>query len=141
MGEPKQIIRRFYEAIQAAQFDQAMALCDPEIAVRNPVAEYRGQTPFRAYWMADIEAFPDRRYEVVRLIEEERTVVAEVVMTGTHTGPLHLPGRLIPPTNKAVRFGVAVFFEVEAGKIVGTQAQFDRLAFLEQLGLWPPRQP
>jgi len=138
VAEPKETVRRFYGLIEARQIDAAVALCDPDIAVRNPVGEFRGATPFRAYWTGDLDAFPDRRYEVVRLVEDGGTVVAEVVMTGTQTGALRLPGRVIPPTRKRVRLEVTAVFEVEAGRIVATRAQFDRLGFLEQLGLWPP---
>ncbi|GAC1702997.1 MAG: hypothetical protein NVS9B6_19680 [Candidatus Limnocylindrales bacterium] len=138
MAEPKETVRRFYEAIQAQQIDAAMALCDPDIAVRNPVGEFRGAAPFRAYWMGDIDAFPDRRYDVVHLMEDGGTVVAEVTMTGTHTGALRVPGRVIPPTGRHAQLAVTAVFDVEAGKIVATRAQFDRLGFLEQLGLWPP---
>lgn len=138
MAEPKAIVQQFYDAIQTERIDAAIALCDPDLVVRNPVGEFRGAAPFRAYWMGDLEAFPDRRYEVTRLTEEGSTVVAEVVMIATHTGPLRVPGRVIPPTGRSVRFEVFAVFEVEAGKIVATRAQFDRLGFLEQLGLWPP---
>lgn len=137
MGEPKDLVRRFYDAIQAERVDMAMALCDPDIAVRNPVVEFRGREPFGAYWRGDAEAFSDRRYEVVRLIEEGGTVAVEVVFTGTHTGPLRAPNVTLPATGKPVRFEVVGFFEVEAGRIVSSRGLFDRLGFLEQLGLAP----
>ena len=81
-------------------------------------------------------AFPDYRDEVVGMVAEGDQVAAQIIFSGTHTGVFEYDG-MGPwaPTGRAVRLFEFFVYRVLNGKIVETSAVWDRLAFLQQLGI------
>ena len=63
----------------------------------------------------------------------------EVVMSGTHTGPLATPtGGEVPPTNKRIEVKGAAFVRLNgSGEIVEERRYYDVGTLLRQLGLMP----
>ena len=86
-------------------------------------------------------SMPDFRYRLIRIASEGDFVAAELVGTGTSTGPTKLPGRdPIPPTGRHVEFAMAGFFRVTPeGKIAEERYYYyyyyyyDRLDLMQQL--------
>jgi hypothetical protein len=68
-------------------------------------------------------------------VESDRTLAFEWRATGTFTAPLAMPGGEVPPNGKAIDLPGAEFWRVEGGLIVVHHLYFDRLEFLQQLGL------
>ena len=85
-------------------------------------------------------SMPDFAHRLIRIASEGDYVAAELVGTGTSTGPANLPERdPIPPTGRHVEFAMAGFFRVTPkGKIAEERCYYDRLDLLQQLN--PPAQ-
>lgn len=64
-------------------------------------------------------------------------VSAELVFSGTNTGPLVLPdGTAVPPTGRVVRFPLRMFNRVDTdGKIVEEHRYYDPASIIQQLEL------
>jgi len=78
-------------------------------------------------------AFPDLEVEVVSLFTSGDRAVAELVRTGTHTGPLRGPEMEIPPTGRTARMPEAILFRVRDGRVSELRAYVDRLHVLQEL--------
>ena len=65
------------------------------------------------------------------------TVLVEFWLTGTHLGPLRVPGRTIEPTGRSFRVRMAATFEFAPGsdKIVCERPYYDQGAVLRALDL------
>lgn len=98
---------------------------------------FDGEAAVRAYFAASRTPFPDQGNEVIAISHADNTVLVEFWLTGTHTGPLTLGGRTIPPTGKSFRMRMAASFEFEPGtdKIVCERPYFDQSAVLRELGI------
>lgn len=81
------------------------------------------------------QAAPDFRYHVEELIGEGDKVAALVSFTGTHTGMHHIAGFAAPPSNHRFQEAEMFIFRIADGKIIETWATWDRLSFIEQLGV------
>lgn len=82
-------------------------------------------------------AFPDLQVSDEELIAEGNTVVARRAIRGTHVGDfVWLPdiGRLTA-TGRRFEIGEIQILRVKENRIVAARAQWDRLGFLQQLGL------
>ncbi len=133
----KEVIRRLYkEAWNERKLEvidqlvsQSHALIAPNVsgAAVGPAA-YKNQIASMA------AGFPDLRFTVEETISEKDKVVASWTFTGTHRG-VYLG---IPPTNKKVSVAGITVHQITDGKILDSQAAWDRLALLQQLGVELP---
>ena len=118
-------------------FDAAHA---ESVVVHSPstLEPTKGRQPHREQLQAFTTAFPDMKTERLSVFGSGDWVSAELLMTGTHTGPLRRPtGEDVPATNKSVRLHLLNIAQVVNGKIVEEHTYFDQLGFLGQLGLLP----
>ena len=90
-----------------------------------------------AYAMNWIKAFPNGKMIVQHEIASAPWVIQEVVMEGTHTGPLETPNGTIQPTHKKVSGKGVQLLRIENGKIVEAKIYFDMFEQMSQLGLIP----
>jgi steroid delta-isomerase-like uncharacterized protein len=100
----------------------------------------RGRDAIRKDAANYIRAFPDLRFELLTVIEQdERSGAAEVRLTGTQTGPMEAPtGEEIPPTNKRSDVKGAAFVKLnDRGEIVEERRYYDVGTILRQLGIMP----
>lgn len=98
---------------------------------------FDGEAAVRGYFTASRTPFPDQGNEVISISTADDTVLVEFWLTGTHSGPLTLGGRTIPPTGKSFRMRMAASFEFEPGtaKIICERPYFDQSAVLRALGI------
>lgn len=98
---------------------------------------FDGEQAVRGYFAASRTPFPDQGNEIIALAADGDTVLVEFWLTGTHSGPLTLGGRTIPPTGKSFRIRIAASFEFEPGsdKIICERPYFDQGAVLRALGI------
>ncbi len=87
-----------------------------------------------ALWQA---AFPDFREDVVNLIGNEDYLVVERKSSGTHKGPLRLPGITIPPSGAPLVLNSACVVEFKAGQMGQIENYYDLGAVLRALKLIP----
>jgi hypothetical protein len=70
------------------------------------------------------------------LVAEDDYVVAEMVETGTWTGPLEFPGQSLPPTNRSYRIPMVEFIRFDSdGLIAEIRTYYDTASLTQQLGL------
>ena len=98
---------------------------------------FDGEEAVRAYFAASRTPFPDQGNEIIAIGAGGDSVLVEFWLTGTHLGPLRLPGGVVEPTGKAFRVRMAATFEFEPGsdKIVCERPYFDQGAVVRALGL------
>jgi predicted ester cyclase len=138
-----EIVRSFITTWNDHDINVTMELLDPDIAFQSPlfsdpVRGIRARTEVNENFMTSM---PDFQYQLIRITSDGDYVAAELVGTGTSTGPTRLPGRdPIPPTGRHVEFPMAGFFRVTAGgKIAEERYCYYRLVLLQQLN--PGTQP
>ena len=74
---------------------------------------------------------PDYGEEIKLLIEDGEYVVVELLIKGTHAGPI---GH-VAPTGKAVAFRDVTILKLREGKIVEQRGLTDHLSLFQQLGM------
>ena len=98
---------------------------------------FDGETEVRGYFAASRTPFPDQGNEIIAIAHAGDTVLVEFWLTGTHLGPLKLPGRVVEATGRAFRVRMAASFEFAPGedKIVCERPYYDQFAVLRALEL------
>ena len=109
----------------------------PRYEMYGSGAVFDGESAVRGYFAASRTPFPDQGNEIIAIAHADETVLVEFWLTGTHLGPLKLPGRVIEPTGKTFRVRMAASFEFAPGtnKIVCERPYFDQGAVVRALGL------
>ena len=87
-------------------------------------------------WQAWIVAFPDIHANVLNSFVCEANVVCdETIVSGTHTGPMQTPDKVIPATGKRVEVRTCRIIEFEGDKVRSIREYFDLMTMMQQLGL------
>jgi len=121
-------------AFQAHDLDGLPALLTPDAVLRDSSdAVVEGPAAIVEAIRPMLVAFPDLEVEVVSLFTSGNRAVAELVRTGTHTGPLRGPEMEIPPTGRTVRMPEAILFRVQDRRVSELRAYVDRLHILREL--------
>lgn len=82
-------------------------------------------------------AIPDLQTELEDQLAEGDRVASRWRGSGTHTGPLLMPGLSLPPTNRSIAFSEIRIDRFAAGRIVESWFLPDRLTLWQQLGIVP----
>jgi steroid delta-isomerase-like uncharacterized protein len=133
----KDLVRRFSEAINSANWDALDDVIAPNFqrhCQATPDVTVESLEEFKALQLSFLESFPDQRVGVDSMIAEDDRVAILGTYSGTHLGPMGD----IPPTEKRGEVRIMGFFRIEAGKIAELWVEWDNIAFLSQLGLFPP---
>ena len=98
---------------------------------------FDGEEAVRAYFAASRTPFPDQGNEIIAIAGGGDSVLVEFWLTGTHLGPLRLPGGVVEPTGKTFKVRMAATFEFAPGsdKIICERPYFDQGAVVRALGL------
>lgn len=109
----------------------------PRYEMYGSGAVFDGEEAVRGYFAASRTPFPDQGNEIIAIAHTGDTVLVEFWLTGTHLGPLKLPGRVVEPTGKSFRVRIAASFEFAPGsdKIICERPYFDQGAVVRALGL------
>ena len=131
------LIREYYACFNERRFaDAADLFTGDAVLERAPFGTFRnggdGYIHMAQRW---VNAFPDA---VVRIdhVEQRGDTICEVdlVMTGTHSGDLDLPGHgLFKATGRTVSLWVSELLEIRARKITYGSISFDELDLVRQL--------
>ena len=135
MGRTKELIETWWNAFEAGRLADCGALAADDVDFRGPGVHIRGRAEVIPYLQIFRDAFPDIRRVSTTYVEQGDTAIVELVLEGTHTGPMRSPEGTIPPTGKKVVWKAADFVRVAAGKISVWHPYWDRVAFATQLGL------
>jgi steroid delta-isomerase-like uncharacterized protein len=132
-----EIVSSFIATWNEHDINATMELLDPDIVFQrplfsNPIRGIAARTEVNDNFLTSM---PDFEYRMIRMASEGDYVAAELVGTGTSTGPTKLPGRdPMPPTGRHVEFAMAGFFRVTPeGKIAEERYYYDRMDLMQQL--------
>jgi steroid delta-isomerase-like uncharacterized protein len=79
-------------------------------------------------------AFPDLRYDIEQVVEDERAVTVRLSVTGTHAGDFFG----MAPSGRSFRVAQINIEQFENGRIVAHHRVTDELSLLRQIGVLPP---
>jgi steroid delta-isomerase-like uncharacterized protein len=82
---------------------------------------WRGKEEIREFYHMLWEAMPDVKLDLRNRVADERYVVEESHVHGTHTGPLFG----ILPSGRHIEFDLVIFFPFENGRIMGERLYLD----------------
>jgi predicted ester cyclase len=127
----KEIVRTIYEeALNKRNLSLLQELVSPEY---NGINGRKGVAAFEEPIAQLIKSFPDIQWHIQELIEEENKVVVKWKVQGTHEAPFNT----YAATHKKISNDGIGIFDLRDGKIVASQVQTDRLAFLQDLEVLP----
>ncbi len=96
---------------------------------------YRGPKGYVECNQNWVNAFPDAKCEISRVIASGNTAVVEFRGKGTHKGTLEGPDGKIKATGKQVDFQICEVYEFKNDKVHRVRTYFDTATLMRQLGL------
>ncbi len=133
----KEIAQKMIDAINNKDYDILDNLLAPDI-VRHcqatPNLNIRSLTEFKDFLKVDSKTFPDSHITTEILIAEGDMVAGYFTYSGTQEGAMGP----FPPTNKKAELKYLGILRIEDGKIAEMWVEWDNMAFLTQLGHFPP---
>ena len=81
--------------------------------------------------------FPDVRRELLRVNDMGTMVAVELLIQGTHLGPMPTPAGVLQPTGKRINVRAADFFYLRDGKIETVNRYVTQNNMFAQLGIHP----
>lgn len=134
MGEPTDIVTRYFEALSTGDVEGAVALIANDADFRIPMGPIPDRASIRTFLTGFDAAFPEASYRIDTLLESTASVAAEGIYAGTHNGPLPLPdGSSLAPTGREVSLPFVTMFRIVRGSIVSHRPYWDMRDFLGQL--------
>lgn len=133
----KNLIHRFADAVNAADWDAFEELLTENFqrhCQATPDVQVNSRDEFIKIQKSFLASMPDQKMITKMLIAEGDMVAAYGIYTGTMTGPM---GEF-PATGKSVEINCPTIFRIEEGRIAEIWVEWDNLAMLTQLGLFPP---
>lgn len=129
------IVRRYYEAVNAGDLDAFDTLIAADAVDHNPslATQAPGREGIRQAITALRTAFPDYQVTAEDMFAAGDLVVVRSVARGTQDGPL----ARIPPSGKPVEFGTMDIWRVRDGQIVDVWHVEELLNVLIQIGAVP----
>lgn len=137
------------EAINDQDWDHLYGLHLDNVVMSTPDLPdpVKGRDAVDGRLRAWAEALPDLSWKRVRGFGQGDWVCMELLISGTHKGPLRHgldPGTLeghggsfVPPTGKRIELRACVVYKVEQAEISESHIYYDQLDFMKQLGLVP----
>lgn len=137
----KELVRRVMDNVNRGNLEALREALAPDY-VRHSQAttmapEIRGRDQMMEFFEATFSAFPDWHERIELMVAEGDKVAYITTGTGTHEGAFGD----VPATGKRVEITNFIVQRIEDGKIVETWTGWDNLAFLKQIGLFPPPEP
>lgn len=133
----KDLVRQFAAAINAADWGALDSLVTDDFrrhSQATPGVQVNSRAEFRALQESYLASMPDQHITIEMLLAEGDKVAGYATYSGTLTGPM---GEF-PPTGKAAESKFLSIFRVEDGRLAELWVEWDNLAMLTQLGLFPP---
>ncbi len=133
----KDLVRQFAETINAADWAAMGELLTEDFARHSQATAgppVRSREEMIELQKAFLATAPDQRVTVHMLLAEDDKVAALATYSGTQTGPMGD----FPATGRSMETQFLSIFRIEEGKIAELWVEWDNLAMLAQLGLFPP---
>ena len=133
----KRLVRHFTAAINAADWDALDTLLSEDFRRHSQATTEMPETSGEEYKQLQqvyLASFPDQQVTVEMLVAEGDKVAAYGTYAGTNTGPMGD----VPATGRSAQSKFLSIFRIEGGKIAELWVEWDNVALLTQLGLFPP---
>jgi steroid delta-isomerase-like uncharacterized protein len=132
MLSPVEVNRQWYEDMWNRRREDLIDVLMAADAVAHGLGAQpiQGAAGFKPFFRSFVQAVPDLKITIVRMISEGDLVATHIHTTGTHTGD-----GLGPATNQPVAFDGMIISRVKDGQIVEGWNCIDFLTFYQQLGL------
>ena len=129
--ENKEIVRRYQEAYNTANYDALDDLVAADVLTPNMISNMpRGLEGAKLVHQKTLLGMPDYHTAIEDLIAEGDKVAARVRITGTHTGDFYG----IPPTGRHIDLTGIYIVRIVNGKIVEHWGEENGVTVLRQLG-------
>jgi steroid delta-isomerase-like uncharacterized protein len=129
-----ELARRHDDAFNSHDADGRKAIEAPDIEMIMPGMTLSGHEQVMQVVGAFWDALPDAKITPADLFGAGDVVVAEGILSGTHSGTFRTPQGEIPPTGNQVTLRYAAVKRFRDGRLVSEHLYFDQLEFLQQLG-------
>jgi len=133
----KDLVRRLTSVINASDWDGLDELLTEDFrrhSQATPNVQVNSREEFKQLQEAFLASIPDQHITIEMLIAEGDKVAVYAIYSGTQTGPM---GEF-PATGKSVESKFLGIFRIVEGRIAELWVEWDNLAMLTQLGLFPP---
>lgn len=140
LDENKELVTKFNDFTNAANWEglEDVVVADfKRHSTASPGEPVTSLEQFVALQKSFLVTFPDQHVSVHKMIAEGDHVAVRATYAGTQTGQM---GE-IPPTGRSVSSPFIAMFRIEAGKIAEIWVEWDNLAIMSQLGVFPPPDP
>ena len=139
MSRTEELVRANVDYFNDRELDEGQrhVTADFEWTVVPFDKSYRGPKGYRESMQLWIDAFPDARCEITRVIAQGNFVVVEFRGKGTHNGALEGPQGKIAPSGKRVDLPLVDVYEFKDDKVCRGRTYFDAATMLRQLGVKP----
>ncbi|MGD2136581.1 MAG: ester cyclase [Gemmatimonadales bacterium] len=136
----KDLVRQFTEVLNAADWDALGQIVTEDFTRHSAATEgppVTSRDEFIQLQESFLVTFPDQRVTIQQVVAEGDRVAVLATYSGTHAGPM---GEF-PATGQTVEAPMLALFRVEAERIAELWVEWDNVAVLTQLGLFPPPPP
>jgi predicted ester cyclase len=137
MSDAKTVVDRVWQIMEAGKLEELSQVVGPDCHFKMPGMEFRGIDALRGMLTAYLAAFPDLKHEVRHHVQSGDTIALELLVTGTHRGPMAMPQGTVPATGKKVTWESCDYVRVSGGKVVSWHVYHDPMPFLAALGIIP----
>lgn len=138
MADPKAVVERWLDAIEARDVDRIMEMLAEDITLetellRSPI---RGKQTIESMIADSFEAYESIRLEPRKIVAAGRDVAVLLTVAARFSGDIEVLGQKLSTTGKELEIDAAAFVEVtEDGKIARVSRVRDTLTLIHQLGL------
>lgn len=138
MADPKAVVERWLDAIEARDVDRIMEMLAEDITLetellRSPI---RGKQTIEGMIADSFEAYESIRLEPRKIVAAGRDVAVLLTVAARFSGDIEVLGQKLSTTGKELEIDAAAFVEVtEDGKIARVSRVRDTLTLIHQLGL------
>jgi steroid delta-isomerase-like uncharacterized protein len=136
----KDVVRRLYKEVWN---ERKLEVVDEVISKSHALSgpTFSGTAIGPAAYKTQVQQFitglPDLRFHVEDCICEKDKVVTSWTVSGTHKGDLFG----VAPTNKKISFSGITIHQLSNGRILDSQAMWDALGLMGQIGVAAPGKP
>jgi steroid delta-isomerase-like uncharacterized protein len=133
----KDLVHRFTTVLNAADWDALDELLTEDFSRHcqaTPDVQVNSREEFKQLQESFLVSMPDQNITIEMLVAEGDKVAAYATYSGTQTGPMGD----FPATGKSVKSKFLSIFRITNGRIAELWVEYDNLAMLSQLGLFPP---
>jgi len=118
--------RRYNACCNERRFEDLAEFVARDVAIDGVE---RGRDAYAAELQAVVRAFPDYRWEVLRLVVDAPWIAVHLTDTGTHRETF----RSVPATGRSVAIPEFAFYRVDAGRIAEVWGSAFHVQLLDQL--------